>query len=168
MKKCKKCGVEKDVSEFQSHFDKRRNSSYRRATCKDCNRERDCASSRAYYHKNREKAKATSRAYHKSHRFEMALLDAKSVARKREHEPCLATVNEIESAFTGRCDICGVPEAELNKKLCMDHDHASGQFRGWLCRNCNSGIGHMKDSEDIIVNALHYLMNPVRNNNQLQ
>ncbi len=164
MKKiCKKCEVEKEMEKFQSHFDKRRGKSYTRSICKECNRDRDAASSRAYYHKNCEKAKATSRAYHKANRFKVALLDARSVARKQAHLACNATIEELKAAFTGRCTICGVPEVELNRKLCMDHSHETGEFRGWICTSCNKGLGNFKDSEEILINALHYLMNPVNN-----
>lgn len=164
MKKiCKDCGTEKDTDEFRFRFDKRRGKLYCHSYCRECEKERGRASAKAYYHKNREKAMATSRAYHKANRFKVALLDARSVARKRGHSPCTASAEEIKAAFTGRCHICGVPEAELNKKICMDHDHETGEFRGWLCRNCNSGLGHFKDSQEILIDALHYLMNPVAN-----
>lgn len=157
---CKKCGVEKEVEKFQSHFDKRRGKRFVESTCKECNRSRDCASSKAYYRKNCEKAKATSRIYHKANRYKVALLDARSVARKRGHSPCTATVDELKAAFTGRCRICGVPEAELNKKLCMDHCHETGDFRGWLCTPCNLGLGGFKNSQDILMEALTYLERP--------
>ena len=42
-------------------------------------------------------------------------------------------------------------------KLHMDHDHASGEFRGFVCRNCNCGLGHLGDSEKSIQRALQYL-----------
>lgn len=41
--------------------------------------------------------------------------------------------------------------------LCVDHDHVSGEFRGWLCRRCNTGIGALGDSETGLLGALSYL-----------
>ena len=42
-------------------------------------------------------------------------------------------------------------------KLFCDHDHATGKFRAWICRNCNSGIGLLGDSEAGLKQALAYL-----------
>ena len=39
----------------------------------------------------------------------------------------------------------------------LDHDHQTGQFRGWLCRNCNQGIGKLGDTLEGIQNAIRYL-----------
>ncbi len=33
----------------------------------------------------------------------------------------------------GRCEYCG---SDLGP-LCLDHDHETGLFRGWLCHKCN-------------------------------
>ena len=160
MKKiCRDCGVEKDVSEFRSIFDKRRGKSYLYSYCRECDRARSRIYAKASYHRNPEKWKATSRAYHKANRFKIALLDARSVARKQGHSACTASIEELRAALTGRCTICGVPEAELNRKLCMDHDHATGEFRGWICTSCNKGLGNFKDSQDILMEALCYLEN---------
>jgi len=39
----------------------------------------------------------------------------------------------------------------------MDHDHASGDFRGMLCDNCNSGLGRFKDDVTRLESAINYL-----------
>src|SRR5687768_10582964 len=28
----------------------------------------------------------------------------------------------------------------------VDHDHKTGQFRGWLCHDCNAALGRVHDS----------------------
>lgn len=33
----------------------------------------------------------------------------------------------------GRCEYCGNDQGVL----CLDHDHETGKFRGWLCHPCN-------------------------------
>lgn len=38
-----------------------------------------------------------------------------------------------------------------------DHSHTTGEFRGWLCRGCNLGLGHMKDDIDRLLKAVEYL-----------
>ena len=53
----------------------------------------------------------------------------------------------------------GTPCACFNRidKLFCDHDHATGQFRSYICKNCNSGIGMLGDSEAGLKQALAYL-----------
>ena len=55
--------------------------------------------------------------------------------------------------------VAGTPCACCNRidKLFCDHDHATGKFRAWICRNCNSGIGLLGDSEAGLKQALTYL-----------
>jgi phage/plasmid primase-like uncharacterized protein len=50
------------------------------------------------------------------------------------------------------CDLCGRID-----KLHLDHDHGTGKMRGFLCKQCNIGLGHLGDSEESIERALQYL-----------
>ena len=52
-----------------------------------------------------------------------------------------------------RCDCCHKKE----EKLQIDHLHGSNTFRGWLCRNCNSGMGTLGDSLEGILQAAIFL-----------
>jgi len=58
------------------------------------------------------------------------------------------------------CAICS-----STNKLCFDHEHGGDfNFRGWLCRSCNIGIGlvssHSKTTDfESIVKTLAYLFN---------
>ena len=76
-------------------------------------------------------------------RYKTAIRNARTHARRRGY-----TVEEIKSAYAGRCHACGVPEIECASRLCMAHDHSSGEFRGWLCANCNHILGLATDSAD--------------------
>jgi len=51
------------------------------------------------------------------------------------------------------CDICGIEV--LNKQI--DHCHDTGKVRGILCRSCNVGLGHFKDSPIYLKKAIDYL-----------
>lgn len=54
----------------------------------------------------------------------------------------------------GRCAVC----LELPKStLAIDHDHATGLYRGLLCSNCNSGLGFFKDKPSLLQAAICYL-----------
>lgn len=47
----------------------------------------------------------------------------------------------------------------INKVLCVDHNHKTGEIRGLLCGLCNSGIGHFKDKIKLLKKAIKYLEN---------
>ena len=52
------------------------------------------------------------------------------------------------------CECCGTA---LYKPV-LDHDHETGQFRGWLCRTCNDGLGKFKDTVEGVGQAYNYLL----------
>jgi len=51
-----------------------------------------------------------------------------------------------------RCDCC-----HGKNNLEMDHLHGTSIFRGWVCRNCNSGIGSLGDTLEGLLQAAVYL-----------
>jgi hypothetical protein len=67
------------------------------------------------------------------------------------------------SAHNGLCDICGQPPADRDgtprksRRLCIDHDHLTGKFRGLVCRNCNLALGFMNDNPKWLIEAANYL-----------
>ncbi len=52
------------------------------------------------------------------------------------------------------CKICG---QSSHKALAVDHNHDTGQIRGLLCKDCNTGLGLFKDSMALIEKAAAYL-----------
>ncbi len=52
------------------------------------------------------------------------------------------------------CAICGTQE----KKLTVDHCHSTRVVRGMLCVNCNVGLGHFRDSVELLAAAIRYLV----------
>ena len=143
---CTKCGKTKDVSEF---FKKKAARDGLRERCKSCTRVIDkVRNGTPEYRQQRKK-------WREENRFQYALTHSKTQSKRRGHTPCLATVEEIKDAFTGYCKICGKEEGK--HKLSMDHDHETGQFRFWLCADCNHGIGYFKDSPDLLERAAKLL-----------
>lgn len=73
------------------------------------------------------------------------------------------TLADYDRMAVAGCAICGThpdPDA-LDRRvqvLHADHDHFTGQFRGLLCRDCNMGIGFLKDDPTILRRARQYLM----------
>lgn len=62
-----------------------------------------------------------------------------------------------------KCAICKQPETKVTRRdgtvnaLSIDHSHKTGKIRGLLCHACNSGIGLLKDSENVLQSAIEYL-----------
>jgi hypothetical protein len=51
---------------------------------------------------------------------------------------------------------CGCCE-RVPPVLVLDHDHETGNFRGWICRECNSGLGFFGDDLEGLRRAYEYL-----------
>ena len=60
----------------------------------------------------------------------------------------------MTEAQAGICLICC-----NERKLFIDHCHATGKVRGLICHNCNSVLGHAGDSAEVLTNAVKYLTN---------
>ena len=39
----------------------------------------------------------------------------------------------------------------------IDHCHVTGNFRGWICKNCNTGLGKFLDDSEFLIRAIEYL-----------
>jgi hypothetical protein len=51
------------------------------------------------------------------------------------------------------CQIC-----DKETVLFLDHCHKTDQFRGWICKECNSSLGNFGDDISGILKALKYLI----------
>jgi hypothetical protein len=147
MKKCRKCGENKDLSEFYKGV--KHKGGYRHI-CRECvtveaRKYRQTPGWRAYLKKynQSDKGKATVRRYELKRKYGITKEDYDNIHKQQQ----------------GRCAICGEIEARLEKMLVVDHCHASGKVRGLLCTNCNFLIGHAKDNLDVLASAASYLIN---------
>lgn len=52
---------------------------------------------------------------------------------------------------------CAICKTDIGWEAAVDHCHETNKVRGLLCRNCNSGIGFLKDDINILENAIKYL-----------
>ena len=77
---------------------------------------------------------------------------------------CGKSANDIPDSHTNR----GAGPPKVIAKFCLDHDHATGQFRGWLCVKCNQALGLMQDNTDTLRNAIAYLEETKRQPLRLQ
>ena len=71
--------------------------------------------------------------------------DAKLLRDIKKHAPPKPK-NEL-------CECCG----NYTTKWYCDHDHDTLQFRGWVCFNCNQGVGFLGDNIKGVLKALWYL-----------
>jgi len=62
------------------------------------------------------------------------------------------------------CPICQKSAEELyspgmgNKTpFRLDHNHSTGEFRGFLCDSCNTGLGKFRDDPELLAKAIDYL-----------
>lgn len=106
--------------------------------------------------------------------------NARKWASRREREPEYEsrrwlmrkyglTPEQYEDMYVaqgGVCATCKQPETSVHhhtltpKALAVDHCHATGVVRGLLCWSCNSTLGRVKDSPDLLRELAAYLEKP--------
>lgn len=80
-------------------------------------------------------------------------------------------VNELKKIYAhlkpsmdDQCPICLRTEREILSETgrektiwVCEHDHATGEFRGWICDYCNTVIARAKESTGTLERAIKYL-----------
>lgn len=135
MKKCNRCSLFKEFTEF---YRAKHSPDGFRYWCKEC-------------------CKKANRTNYKPSRQKMFYLMKYWPGASAEESQ-----KNFDNLFTeqgGRCGICKRHQAELKKALAVDHDHKTGRVRGLLCRQCNSGLGHFMADSGIthLEEAIKYL-----------
>ena len=94
---------------------------------------------------------------------ELELSEARQRNHARTHKAQPAHMVELiafrksgKKAKRAKCEICGLVVS--GKHLHIDHCHATGSLRGYLCRKCNLGIGMFNDSIFLLGLASKYLI----------
>lgn len=135
------------------------------------NPERKKQSYAAWYEKNAEQQRARQRKYYQDNRCEIAQKAQSITVREQQrryrennpqkrHEGALLrkyglTLSQYQRMLVqqrGLCAICHEAPAEH-----VDHNHLTKQIRALLCNGCNTGIGHLREREDIFHSAVEYL-----------
>jgi hypothetical protein len=147
MKTCTRCGLSKPLDLFPAH---RSSKNGIEGTCKSCK----VAVATAWRKANRQR-------YNEQRKAKRASEPINSKRARERRETLLTkyglTAEQYEAMVQkqgGRCLIC---QNLARHRLCVDHDHDTGEVRGLLCRHCNSGLGHFKDDEHLILVAMKYL-----------
>lgn len=116
--------------------------------CRDCGIEKNIEEfdvNRKFYDKNAtEKYRAVRRPSCRECRLKKKPID--SNAKKYFERPA-----KLE------CPIC--EDVVDGKYARLDHCHETGRIRGWLCDNCNTALGKMKESTHVLQRAIDWLKN---------
>jgi hypothetical protein len=131
-KTCSKCNAEKPLEDFYKFFDKWSDKHYPSARCKPC-------------HQQYKRESSTTPRNRKAEKLQLRYgLTYEQWEKMREAE-------------NYSCMICGITEAEIDKKLDVDHCHSSGKVRGILCNPCNNMLGNARDNPDILAAGAAYM-----------
>lgn len=128
---------------------------YKNGTCKECNK----ALAKGWQERNPELSASLSAEWrqHNPSAYRDALL-------KSRYSVSPSFIDNLLSKQGGRCAICRVQFSdELRPHVDHDHNHCPvGKgcercIRGLLCRECNLGLGHFKDSPEALDAAKAYV-----------
>lgn len=78
------------------------------------------------------------------HARNAAGLDIRCRKCKAEGERLVARLKKTAPTKPHRCDLCEKIPPDGN--LHLDHDPIREKFRGWLCKECNMGLGFFGDN----------------------
>jgi predicted transcriptional regulator len=80
---------------------------------------------------------------------------------KKKFEIYGLTIDQYEDKWLeqdGKCAMCKKECPVYGQyRIHIDHDHATGKVRDLLCGNCNSGLGQLRESEELLQTAIDYI-----------
>lgn len=132
-KRCGRCKETKPRDEFQRDRSQPDGLQYR---CRPC-----CS--------------AVSQVYRAKHGYDADLRRVRLLKYKYGLTP--EDFDAMWARQSGLCAICLSSLARSSRGHCIDHNHSTGDVRALLCHPCNKGIGHLKDSPDVLLRAADYL-----------
>lgn len=147
---CNKCKEEKDSSHFHKNKRKKNGFEY---TCKVCVKKR-----LEEIKIEKEEGNYIPRVERDIHKIPYGTLAYYRSSRlKRAHGIILSDYNKMFENQGGCCLICGKHQTDLNRPLCVDHNHKTGEIRDLLCSSCNSVLGYCYENIKILESAIKYI-----------
>ena len=62
------------------------------------------------------------------------------------------------------CPVCEkTKELKFQNAICLDHNHETGEIRGYLCGSCNSSIGKFHEDIGNLERAIKWLKGELKN-----
>lgn len=114
---------------------------------------------RRWYEENKEHHKELQKKWREEHKGYFKVWYQEN---KEYHKECILmyryniTMEEYNQLLEDQNNKCRICEEDL-KRPHVDHDHTNGKIRGILCHTCNTGLGLLKDSRNILLKAVTYL-----------
>lgn len=115
------------------------------------------AKDREYGTRNREARAARAKAWRRERDPEQMRAYGRKSHLKSKFGLTQEDYDAMLEAQAGGCAICGTEDTSPWDWFCIDHDHQTGTVRGLLCRSCNTAIGQVADSPEILRQAVAYL-----------
>lgn len=122
---------------------------------------------RAYVARNAEERAAYMKAYAKEHqgrrrqrqraRYAADPVKHRDQFRRRKYGVSAEQSRALLAAQGNRCGVCATDTPAGRGHWNLDHDHATGKVRGFLCRRCNVGLGCFQDDPVRLEQAAAYL-----------
>lgn len=115
--------------------------------CKECSYAKGCL----WVSKNRKRYNERARVWAADNKVRLLV--------KRWSKGRAFTVDDYSAMVKAQgnlCAICGMPP-KAGRVLDIDHNHKTGRIRGLLCSQCNKGIGHFSDDQNLLTLAAKYL-----------
>jgi len=137
--KCKSCEIEKPVIDFGKDNSKSDGISI---YCKICVR----LKSKEYKSKNRKKVLAKKKIYNDNNGYVIRL--------KARYNLTIDDYKKMVIKQNNRCYICGNLDT---RKLCVDHNHITGEVRALLCYRCNISLGLINESVETLQSMVEYI-----------
>jgi deoxycytidylate deaminase len=108
----------------------------------------------AWKRRNPEKIAASAKRWREKDR-EKYLASHRTRSRKHLHG---VTQEEYDAKLLAQAGLCAICRLPSKRSLAVDHNHDTEAIRGLLCDLCNRGLGLLRDSPEILQQALNYLV----------
>lgn len=105
---------------------------------------------KAYRERNKEKIAAAKRVWRAANKDKNRQYDL-----KKNYGLTVVEYDAMLSAQAGTCAICRRKPGR--RRLHVDHAHSTGQIRGLLCSHCNTALGLLRESTELLTSAISYL-----------
>ena len=123
---------------------------------------------RKRYLENREQQLADNKAYYPTYYAK----NCERIKRERRNRLHAITQEQLDQLLSEQNNCCAICQRPFEDTPHIDHDHrccnerwTCGKCnRGLLCKDCNLGLGRMKDDSTILSNAIQYLKKYERTN----
>lgn len=148
-KKCSKC---KKVKPLDAFHNSKKGFLYKQGACKPCQK----ANLVQRHKQHPERYKQLQREWRNNNKEKN-----RRIGLRARLKACYGiTPEEYEERLKlqeGKCCICNTDTPGGQGGFHIDHCHTEGYVRGLLCSTCNVGLGHFRDSPELLIKAANYL-----------